>query len=117
MPKVALIDFDGTICDFAYPEMGDPKEGVKEALQKIRDMGYEIQILSCRTNRELHKYPIDRQQQVREMERYLDEHEIPYDQVLNEYKPLAHVYIDDRGIGFRNNWDEVIKELEELEEL
>lgn len=111
MDKVVLVDFDGTICDFAYPEMGYPKRGVREALQKIKDMGYKIHILSCRTNTELHKYPSDRIQQVRMMEAYLKEHEIPYDKVLNKDKPLAHFYIDDRAIGFRDDWERVIEEM------
>ena len=115
MEKVILVDFDGTICDFAYPEMGKPTKGVKEALQRFQDLGYEVHILSCRTNHELKKYPIDRQEQVRKMEAYLDEHQIPYDKVLNKDKPMATWYIDDRAIGFRNNWKDVVKEIEENE--
>ena len=53
--KICCIDFDGTITDSAYPEMGTPKKGTKEALQKIKDLGYEIHILSCRTSMNLHK--------------------------------------------------------------
>ena len=92
--------------------MGEPKKGVKEALQKLKVLGYEIHIASCRTNHELKKYPIDRQEQVRAMEAYLEKHEIPYDVVLNNDKALGIWYIDDRAIGFRNNWDEVVKEIE-----
>ena len=112
MNKVAIIDFDGTITHFSYPEMGDPQPGVKEALQKIKDMGYEIHIASCRTNHELKKYPIDRTMQVRAMEEYLNEHEIPYDVVLNNDKALGVWYIDDRGIGFRGDWSKVVEEIE-----
>lgn len=112
MDKVCCIDFDGTIVEFAYPEMGEPKSGVKESLQKLRDMGWRIVICSCRTCHEVKKYPIDRTEQVRMMEDYLDEHEIPYDEVLNNDKPLAAWYIDDRAIGFRDNWEDVVKEIE-----
>ncbi len=112
MNKVLLLDFDGTICDFAYPEMGEPKKGVKEALQKLRNMGFFIHILSCRTNVEIQKYPIDRTMQVRAMKEYLDKHEIPYDEVLNKDKPLAIWYIDDRAIGFRDDWSKVVEEIE-----
>jgi len=112
MDKVCCIDFDGTICDFAYPEMGEPKKGVKGALQRFKELGYEIHILSCRTNPELKKNPIDRREQVRMMESYLKKHEIPYDLFLNEFKPLAVYYIDDRGMAFKDNWDEIVKEIE-----
>ena len=116
MNKICVIDFDGTISEFAYPDMGKPKEGVKEALQAIKDMGYEIHILSCRTNVEIHKFPIDRQEEVRHMKEYLEEHEIPYDEVLNKDKPLATWYIDDRGIGFRDNWKDIVEEIKNNEE-
>lgn len=111
MGKICCIDFDGTCCDMKYPEIGDPKPGVKEALTKIREMGFEIHIFSCRTNPEVTKYLIDRIQQVRLMEEFLDKYEIPYDKVLNENKPLARVYIDDRAIGYRGDWEKVIKEM------
>ena len=111
MDKVVVIDFDGTICKFNYPEMGEPQPRVKESLQKLRDMGWIIHILSCRTNVDLQKYPIDRTMQVRAMEEYLDKHEIPYDEVLNKDKPLAVWYIDDRGIAFRDDWDKVVEEI------
>jgi hydroxymethylpyrimidine pyrophosphatase-like HAD family hydrolase len=112
MSKIALCDFDGTITHFSYPEMGEPQEGVKEALQEIRNKGYEIHIFSCRTNHELQKFPIDRSQQVRKMESYLDKHEIPYDVVLNENKPLCNLYIGDEAIGFRGDWKKVLEEME-----
>ena len=112
MSKVVICDFDGTICEFAYPDMGPPKEGAKDALQKIKDMGYEIHIASCRTSHEVNKYPIDRKEQVRLMEEYLKEHSIPYDLVLNNDKALGTWYIDDRGVGFRDNWGDVVKEIE-----
>jgi len=93
--------------------MGKPTKGVKEALQKIRDKGCYIRIFSCRTSIEVCRHPIDRSEQVRKMEAYLDEHEIPYDEVLNKDKPIG-IYIDDKAIGFRDNWDQVLEEMENL---
>ena len=113
MEKIANIDFDNTICEWAWPDMGEPKEGAKEALQELRDMGYYIRIFSCRTSHEVFKNPIDRQEQVRKMEAYLDEYKLPYDEVLNINKPLG-IIIDDSAIGYKNNWEEVIKELKRM---
>lgn len=114
MGKVLIIDFDGTIAKFEnWPNMGEPEKGVKEALHKLKDMGYEIHIASCRTNHELKKYPIDRRDQVRAMERYLNDNEIPYDVVLDNDKALGVWYIDDKGIGFRGDWDKVVEEIED----
>ena len=114
MSQVVVVDMDNTICNWSYPGFGDPKPGVAEALQEIKDMGYEVHILSCRTSHELRKHPIDRQEAAREMERFLKQHDIPYDRVLVEFKPVAHVYIDDRGIGFRDDWKKVVEELKEM---
>ncbi len=112
MSKVIVVDFDQTINSSRYGQLGKPTKGVKEAFQKFKDMGFEIHILSCRTSPDVHRHPIDRQEEVREMIGYLDLYEIPYDVVLNKDKPVAHWYIDDRAIGFRGDWEVVIKEIE-----
>ena len=113
MSKIVNLDFDGTIADFKFPSIGEPKKGVKESLQKIKDLGYYIRIFSCRTSHEVFKYPIDRQEQVRLMEKYLDKNEIPYDEVLNLNKPLG-IFIDDSAIGYRGDWEKTLKEFEEM---
>lgn len=115
MNEVVTIDFDGTINSSQYPYMGEPTSGVKEALQKIQDMGYEIHILSCRTNPDVTRYPIDREEQVRNIRKYLNKYEIPYDVVLNEYKPVARFYIDDRAIEFNGDWQEVLRKVQKNE--
>ena len=106
MEKIVNVDMDNTICEFKFPNMGELKEGVVEALQELKDMGYYIRIFSCRTSHEVYTYPIERQEQVRKMETYLDEHEIPYDEVLNLNKPLG-LFIDDSAIAYRDNWKEI----------
>ena len=108
MSPVICIDFDQTINSSHYPDLGEPTEGVKEAFEKLRSVGYEIHILSCRTNPEVTKHIIDRQEQCRTIKRYLEEHDIPYDVVLNEFKPIATYYIDDRAVEFKGNWDDVL---------
>lgn len=115
MSKVCCIDFDGTIAEWGdYPDVGPPTHGVKEALQKMKDRGFTILILSARTSDEMSKYPIDKQMQQKRMMEYLEKHEIPYDEVLKNDKPPATFYIDDRGIGFRGNWEEVLEEMENM---
>lgn len=114
MPTI-VIDFDGTICEWGkYPEPGPPTPGVKEALQKLKDQGYDIVILSARTSDEVNKFPIDKEMEKRRMVEYLDEHEIPYDHVSKgEGKPPAQFYIDDRGIEFNGDWTEVLNRIKE----
>ena len=113
MEKIINCDFDGTICDFEYPAMGELKKGVIEALQKFKDDGFDIRIFSCRTSEEVVKYPIDRQGQKRKMEQYLDDKKVSYDEVLNINKPVG-IFIDDNAVGFRNNWEEISEEVDKL---
>ena len=47
--KIAVIDFDGTLCKFAFPEVGEVEPNVREALLILRKKGYKIHIHSCRT--------------------------------------------------------------------
>ena len=115
MEKVLNIDFDGTIADFSFPSMGEVKKGAKEALIKMKEMGYYIRIFSCRTSEEVFKYPIDRQQQVRKMEDYLTKNEIPFDEVLNINKPIG-IFIDDNAIGFRGDWKKALEEIGTMQE-
>jgi FMN phosphatase YigB (HAD superfamily) len=115
MSKVIIFDFDGTITDSHYPYMGMPQPGVKETLQELRDMGFEIHILSCRTNKEINETFNNRLEQVRLMKMFLDKFEIPYDEILNEYKPVAHIYVDDRGVGHRGDWVETLKQIKSMQ--
>ena len=116
MMKTVICDFDGTISEWGdYPEPGPPTPGVKEALQALKDQGYEIIILSSRTSDVMSKHPIDKEMEKRRMEEYLNKHEIPYDMVSKGDKPPAQFYIDDRGIAFDGNWKEVLDRIKEKE--
>jgi hypothetical protein len=116
VPLIA-VDFDGTCCDMEFPLIGAPKKGVKEALTRFRELGYQIMIWSCRTSH--FNYDVfggDPRQSTMERDRvkdmiaWLNLHGIPYDEVDDgsRGKPGADFYIDDKGIRFDesqgNNW-------------
>ena len=44
-----VIDFDGVICEYRFPDVGEPTKGVQEALETLSKAGYRIVIHSCRT--------------------------------------------------------------------
>lgn len=112
-PKTIIVDFDGTICGFLFPECGPPELHVREGLQKLRDAGFEIVIHSVSTNSnwgfpstEIH---------FNRIEVYMAKHNLPYDRIMMECdKPFAAAYIDDRSVGYRGNWLEAAKEAIEL---
>lgn len=114
--QTIAIDFDGTICDWAFPHCGAPKAGVKEAIDKLKDK-YEIVISSCRTCAYFKDHP-DTPTIVQSMIDYLKEHQIYYDRIDmgNEGKVLAIAYIDDRAVPFKNNWREIAESLMSLNE-
>ncbi|MFA6971405.1 MAG: hypothetical protein WC208_08400 [Gallionella sp.] len=91
------IDFDGTICEHKFPAIGEPKRSVKRVMKALHDAGCKIIIYSCRCNPSLPDFPKYQD----EMEAWLKEQELPYDEIWKGIgKPIAHVYIDDRGIPF-----------------
>lgn len=116
-PHTIAVDFDGTICDWDFPNIGPPKAGVREALTLFRHLGYKIIIWSCRTslwNEDIFGeldgagVPIERKR-VKEMIQFLNDNDIPFDEVDDgtKGKPLADWYIDDRAIRFQDNWHDI----------
>jgi histidinol phosphatase-like enzyme len=118
--RTIIVDFDGTITTEIKKEngpsdMGPPKEGVQEALQRLKDLGYKIQIHSCRTA--TYWGDRDSEKQILLMREYLAQYNIPYDGIItdpNSNKPRAKYYIDNRAIRFEDNWDEIVDRIENL---
>ncbi len=114
--KRIIVDFDGTICGFAFPNCGLPERGVKKALIELSEMGFEIVIHSCRTSTYWYD-EVDsdkRTHHIAVIVRYMDEYDLYYDEILiaeNYDKPIASFYIDDRGVGYKDNWPDVVNEI------
>lgn len=116
MKPVICIDFDGTLCDHEYPNIGKIKAGAKEALASFRKMGFHILIYSCRTchwNYDIFggdpsQSTLERKH-VKEMIAFLDENGLEYDEVDDgsKGKPLASLYIDDKALRFTDNWKQI----------
>lgn len=109
--KTLVIDFDNTIAEDNFPQIGAPKPNVKEALEQLKENGYTIRIFSCRTNQLSNdKNPEEEKSKI---EAWLTENQIPFDGVEmgTEGKPFAGHYIDDKAIEYDNNWQEIVNRL------
>jgi predicted phosphatase len=105
--KIAIVDFDGTLCKFAFPDVGSVEPNVKEGLQALKNAGYIIKIHSCRTATYWNR-PDERIKHIMLIEQFMEKNDLPYDElILNMDKPIADVYIDDRAIGYHRNWEQI----------
>ena len=119
-PKIAVIDFDGTLCTWNFPDVGEVQPDAREALLKLKELGYLIQIHSYRTvtywDRSECKY--NRAQHIALIHQFMQDNELPYDELIvnpNMDKPMAELYIDDRAVGYRGNWLDVIRQVHLLD--
>ena len=116
--KSIAIDLDGTILEFDWEQwamyqmnyFGKPKEGAIKALKFLKKLGYKIIIHTCRTNPKLHpQHTLGELWMI--VEKKLVEYGIPFDEVWVETgKPIADLYIDDRGYRF-GSWKQVMEEI------
>lgn len=107
---IIAIDFDGTICRGAYPNIEGLMPDAKRYIQRLKADGHYIIIYTCRSG----DYLVD-------AINFLLENEIPFDRVNdnepksvalyqnNSRKIYAHIYIDDKQIGGLPVWSEIYK--------
>ena len=97
--SVIVVDFDDTICAFTEDFVCRTLiPGAKEALLNLQIAGYTVVISSARNNL---KYGGCGGKAHRDMAKFLDEKEVPYDRIDpgTDGKPVAYRYIDDKGVG------------------
>lgn len=51
--KIIAVDFDGTLCESAYPDIGAPKKHVIERIKKEQQQGAKIILWTCRGGEKL----------------------------------------------------------------
>ena len=103
-PTIYAVDFDGTIVENAFPDIGQINQKVREFLLKRKEKGNIIILWTTRDNEKLY-----------EAVEFCDNHGIPIDYVNRNVpwldfdtsdKIFADVYVDDRGYNpFDDNVD------------
>jgi hydroxymethylpyrimidine pyrophosphatase-like HAD family hydrolase len=114
---VIAVDFDGTIVEHRYPEIGRVRPLAFQTLKALQSKGHRLILWTYRKGKELdeavnfcHKHGI---------EFYAVNRNYP-DEVWGEKesrKILADVYIDDRNLGGIPSWGEIFRILCPEEEL
>jgi adenylylsulfate kinase len=104
---IICIDVDGVIATKNKKDksIGEPLKGSNKFLIKLHNLGWKIIIFSCRPKKML--------------ESYLKKHKLYYDEInentdINSKspKPIADVYLDDRGLTFEGDFAEILNKIE-----
>lgn len=100
---LACVDLNGVLDAYSgwqHPDHWDPpRAGARAFLEGLRARGFDVVIFTTR-------HPVG-------VRRWLREHGL-YDLVgaVTRRKPPAHVFIDDRAICFRGDFDEALRQVE-----
>ncbi|HSP11318.1 MAG TPA: hypothetical protein VLO29_02235 [Salegentibacter sp.] len=113
MPKslTIAVDFDGTIVENKFPEIGKPMLFAFESLQKLQEEGHLLILWTYRYGEKLDE-AIEFCRK-RGIEFYAVNKSYPeedFDQGISR-KILADIFIDDRNIGGMLGWGEIYQQL------
>jgi hypothetical protein len=107
--RTVCLDFDGVLHSYRSGWCGSeiipdpPIHGTRESVARLRQQ-YRVVIHSARCHTEAGR---------RAVQSWLVKHNIEVDEVC-EHKPPAHVYVDDRAVRFRGNWDVLLDDIGEF---
>jgi len=111
---IISVDFDGTICEHAYPEIGELLKGAVETLKDLIAAGHIIILNTCREDEERRPVLTEAVSFMREngVEFVSVNTNRPEDEFRDKpgRKVFANVYIDDRNLGGFPGWD-VVREM------
>lgn len=119
--KRVMIDFDKTIYSsksgWNDGKLNDePFRGAKEAINKLKEKGYEIVIFTSRASEgNAKEYDYDLEDEIQSIKNYLANAGIYFDRITGD-KLAADFYIDDKVVLIKNgNWDAVMSQIEKRE--
>jgi len=104
------VDFDGTLCNYAFPEIGEQTDEQKLLMQrliKMKNSGHKLILYTCRGDSD--EYPC-----LTEAIQWCNERGLFFDAVNCNVsgfvkksgpspKPVANIYLDDKALSI-NNW-------------
>jgi hypothetical protein len=119
--KIIAVDFDGTLCQFAFPNIGDQTEDQKKLMNyliELKEMGHKLILWTCRGDNDSRLF-------LTEAIEWCKERGLKFDAInknlesinkLSGYSPkvVADIYIDDRSRFWSFNYpnNDLFEELE-----
>ena len=106
---VIAIDFDGTVVEHDFPNIGEIKPHAKEVINKLYDQGHQIVFWTCRSNA-----CTDGRKDLDEMREWLKENNIKYHKINENSEVVTYgckpkiyydILIDDRSLIFTEDWE------------
>lgn len=107
---IIVIDFDDTIFNSNYPDIGEVKEGAKEAINKLYEEGYGIIINTCRSGKfEGMAYDALKSEGIK-----FDYMNTNFPEMIERFgmdcrKISGDIYIDDKNLLGIPEWPEIYK--------
>ena len=105
---IIAVDFDGTIVEHRYPEIGKEKLFVFETLRALLNQNHQLILWTIRTGKELEEAVEFCRK--RGVEFYAVNNSYPeekFDPETSSRKIQADIYIDDRNVGGLLGWGEI----------
>ena len=103
MKLTVCVDFDGVLNNYSGYDgdnLGTPREGAKEFLKEL-NKNYRVVVLSARRYSHIIKW--------------LNDYGLwEYVADVTSFKPPALAYIDDRGLSFNGDYQEILEQLKDF---
>lgn len=119
--KRVMIDLDNTIHKYSKGYVDgniydDPFDGARDAINWLKDNGYEIVIFTTRASpSNAVEMGGDEKHEIAKVQAWLKQHDIYFDRITAD-KISADFYIDDKAIPIHNgDWDAVLKMIKKRE--
>ena len=113
---IIAVDFDGTIVENKYPEIGELRPDAVRVIRKLREEGYQLILWTCRTGLDLAKavgFCAENGIRFDSINRNLRSQVVRY-KGSDPRKVGADLYIDDRGLNELPPWEEIYRRVHEL---
>jgi len=114
--KTIILDFDGTLVENKWPDIGDWMPGAIKAVTRLHDAGFKLMVFSARLSpvdpfTHEDRNPADVITEIQRVRNKLDSAGLTYIDIWTKPgKPGGWLYIDDRGEryhGRATSWDKL----------